>query len=253
MVEVLMLTNTQLNNTLYQGRLGNQMHVIASIIGIAQRSGTDFSFPVWPYAKFFKNFESSVIQYSDSNFLNWDKYKYEGMTYRNIELDPFRNYDIQGYFQNEKYWIDSIDFIRHIFTPNFKVMTVFQDKVAIHVRRGDYLDRKGFHTCLSETDYYENAIDLFPSSTEYLVFSDDIDWCKTYFNHERFTFVDPGTDYLDLFLMAQCKSFIIANSSYSWWGARLHELLFGECKVVAPSDWLVTWKEDVIPDRWIKV
>ena len=248
-----MITNTQLNNIPIQGRLSNQLHAIASLAGIAQRNSVEFSIPAWNYAKYFKNFNSSVSQYTTTDTTGFRKYIYEGMTYKDIDLDPYQNYDLQGYFQNEKYWIDNAEFIKHIFTPNFKVMSFFNDRVAIHVRHGDYLDRKGFHTCLTDSDYYENALDQFPSSTEYLVFSDDIEWCKTYFNHGRFTFVDPGMDYADLFMMSQCSGFIIANSSFSWWGARLHELFAGECKVVAPSDWLVTWKEDVVPDRWLKV
>ena len=98
---------------------------------------------------------------------------------------------------------------------------VARPQVSIHVRRGDYVTHPAF-VDLCKTDYYERAIALFPDDT-FLVFSDDIEWCKAkWAADKRFTFSVGRTEIEDLNAMAGCKSNIIANSSFSWWAAYLN-------------------------------
>lgn len=93
--------------------------------------------------------------------------------------------------------------------------------VSIHVRRGDYVGST-FHTDLTETDYYERAISLFPDS-RFLVFSDDTDWCcKRFSDTEKFLVKTNQTEIEDMNMMASCQNHIIANSSFSWWAAWLN-------------------------------
>ena len=86
-----------------------------------------------------------------------------------------------------------------------------------------------------------------------LVFSDDIKWCKDNFTEGPFIFVGGGEDYIDLHLMSKCKNNIIANSSFSWWGAWLNN---NENKrVIAPKDWFGSSNshlntDDLIPGDW---
>lgn len=135
--------------------------------------------------------------------------------------------------------------------------------VSIHVRRGanpsnseepKYCENP-FYVNLSETDYYEKSIAMFPGD-KFAVFSDDPKWCKEKWgSNDRFKIMEGGDELEDFNLMASCKSNIIANSSYSWWAGYLNPNL-GKT-VVAPS--YDKWYKDgnktrtVIPPTWIQI
>ncbi len=131
------------------------------------------------------------------------------------------------------------------------------DMVSIHIRRGDYVNNR-FYIDLCESDYYEQAIKMFPNE-KFLVFSDDIEWCKVYFKDRGFEFVDVlnpdgsmRSEVDDMNLMASCKHNIIANSTFSWWAAFLNPNK--DKKVIAPRDWFVDGLErTVCPIEWIKI
>lgn len=106
--------------------------------------------------------------------------------------------------------------------------------VSLHVRRGDYVFDPAFVN-LSKTDYYERAIAMFPDD-KFMVFSDDPAWCKAKWRgQDRFLIMEGGDEIADLNAMAGCKSNIIANSSFSWWGAYLNKR--PERVVVYPTQW----------------
>ena len=97
-----------------------------------------------------------------------------------------------------------------------------KELVSIHVRRGDYLNHD--HFCKLDTRYYSSAIAKFLPEIEkyhFVVFSNDIDWCKNNLIEENdlVTFLEPGTDAVDMMLMSLCDHNVIANSSFSWWAA----------------------------------
>lgn len=123
------------------------------------------------------------------------------------------------------------------------------DKVAIHVRRGDYITtHRHFYVNLMETSYYQDAMALFPGQ-KFLVFSDDIEWCKKQEIFKNCEFSEGNTDVKDLNLMASCKGVIMANSSFSWWGAYL-----SKGKVVAPLQYYIDGVERTkLLDEWIKI
>ena len=130
------------------------------------------------------------------------------------------------------------------------IYTTPVDMVAIHVRRGDYVGN-GFYVDLMETDYYRKAMDLFPNK-QFVVFSDDIEWCKKQpiFDDCEFYHKDEVDD---LNVMASCVGHIIANSSFSWWGAYLSPFTQ---KVVAPSvkNWYTDGEERTkCPKEWIRL
>lgn len=110
------------------------------------------------------------------------------------------------------------------------------DQVAIHVRRAgnpinpsepDYSENP-FYVDLFETDYYEKAMAQFPGES-FLVFSDDVKWCKQQYIFRECDFSE-GDELTDFNRMAGCKGIIMANSSFSWWAAYL-----STAKVIAPS------------------
>lgn len=104
-------------------------------------------------------------------------------------------------------------------------------KVAIHVRRGDFIDNP-HHFDLTKTDYYKKAVEEF-KGCEFLVFSDDIEWCKGYFIGDEYEFCGITDPVEAMNQMSACEGHIIANSSFSWWGAYLSP--YGH-KVVAPKN-----------------
>jgi hypothetical protein len=88
---------------------------------------------------------------------------------------------------------------------------------------------------------------------EYLVFSNDIAWCKTVFRGTPFTFIEDDSN-VELFLMGQCAHNITSNSSFSWWGAYLNNN--PDRQIIAPQKWFVTNKyssRDIVPLKWIKI
>lgn len=252
------------------GRLGNQLFQIAATIGAAYRYGNDFGvtavFPKWfctytqkDMSKYFINRITQLyslpetIDYKEPNF---------HFTPLPLIAEDETNINLQGYFQSWKYFVHCEHIIRHYFTPFHTYPK--QDACAIHVRRGDYMDNtaKAVHY-VCDLDYYKRAIKEM-GDMEYIVFSDDIPWCKENFPAE-YTFVENdlhkyggqihhpnNSDVRDLFMMAACSHHIISNSSFSWWAAWLSE----SKKVIAPKRWFAVDKfndKDVVPEHWIKI
>lgn len=132
-----------------------------------------------------------------------------------------------------------------------------ENAVAIHVRRGDYLNLPDVHFPCS-IDYYNRAIALIAGRVKnphFFIFSDDLNWAMENIRTQyQCTAVDINSDetgYFDLELMKHCKHFIIANSSFSWWGAWLNEN--PNKIVIAPKKWHVdnqNMEWDIIPDGW---
>ena len=126
-----------------------------------------------------------------------------------------------------------------------------ESPVALHIRRGDFLRNSANHHNLG-LDYYEKALKYFPNRNV-IVFSDDPEWCKEQelFSDDRFLIAEGNSNYVDMCLMSQCDDFIIANSTFSWWGAWL-----ANCgKVIAPKKWFGPNNahlntKDLYPDAW---
>ena len=134
------------------------------------------------------------------------------------------------YVQDPKYF----DKYRHHIKGIFGQDIVHIDQVAIHVRRGDYVDNP-FYVNLFETGYYERAMDEFYKK-DFIVFSDDIEWCKKQNIFKGCEFSEGNDEITDLNLMAGCNGLIMANSSFSWWAAYLGAGNQYK-KVIAPKEW----------------
>lgn len=146
------------------------------------------------------------------------------------------------YVQSDEYFRDYEYEIKNLYGAGIVPI----NQVAIHVRRGDYVGNP-FYVNLMETPYYRDAMALFPDE-EFLVFSDDIEWCKKQpiFKHCDFS---EGDEITDFNRMAGCKGIIMANSSFSWWASYL-----SNGKVIAPKEW---YTDGVIRtttlDKWTKL
>lgn len=178
---------------------------------------------------------------------------------------------LDGYWQCEDYFKDIRKELLEDFklkvdldSENKKILNLIKSKnsVSLHVRRGDYVENSKTNqvhgTC--SLDYYKKAIEYIKKNVKnphFFIFSDDIDWCKENIKlrKEESFFVDinsPEKGYFDLELMKNCKHFIIANSSFSWWGAWLSEN--SKKIIIAPKQWLRSKDEgELVPKSWIRL
>lgn len=148
------------------------------------------------------------------------------------------------YFQDPKWFSKYAEDIKALFGKDIGYL----EQVAIHVRRGDYVGNK-FYSQLWDTDYYDKAMALFPGEN-FLIFSDDPEWCRTKFKGDNIQVMEMQSEVEDLNLMASCKAQIIANSSYSWWAGFLNPN--PAKKVVYPLHWYADGVErTVCPNTWI--
>lgn len=259
----------------FQGRLGNIMFQTAFLEFTAKRFGYETYYPnikehiemlkgdkvytPTPYAddyfKIFKNFNWHADKdlYYPLNHLVKEPPRFEWM--HNVA----DNTKFQGYFQSEKYWGGDREFTFKLFEPSDFVMAQvlkydhWFDQVvcSIHVRRGDYLKFPNVYPT-ADLAYVNRARALLRGHKigRFLVFSDDIPWCKEIFKGEEYVFVEGEKDYVEMFLMARCNCRIVANSSFSWWGSYLSHR-GGE--TVAPLKWFNAPhldSKDICPWYW---
>ncbi len=175
---------------------------------------------------------------------------------------------LNGYWQNEKYFARHRDTILRDFTlrtPISEKARAYQKmiqetmSVSLHIRRGDYVRSaaaRKLYEGVCDLDYYRRALELLKRKIPEIsvfVFSDEIAWAKANLSCDRAIFVEGCVDCQELFLMSCCKHNIIANSSFSWWGAWLN------CNagkiVLAPRRWHNSGDEDHTPiaESWTRV
>jgi hypothetical protein len=244
------------------GRVGNGMFQVASIIGIAKKLGYDYAFPYfrnWDHFERFGSSEDIDIQKYFKNKLpvleNPAGFREQHVEwgYRDVQL-PNENISLNGHMQSEKYFAHSADLIRHYFEFDLEHQPVQpswindDNTVGIHVRRGDYENNYHPHTGIA---FYDKAMSLFPADTKFKVFSDGMDEAKKYFGNDA-EYIEGNHYMVDMYLMTQCKSFIICNSTFSWWGAWL--IKNANKKIIAPSKWFgevagIGW-QDIYADGW---
>jgi len=179
---------------------------------------------------------------------------------------------ISGFWQSKKYFAAINNKLTKEFTlkglpssisTNWISKIKSNTSISIHVRRGDYVnnkDKNNLHNALS-LDYYYSAVNFCLKripSCRFFIFSDDIDWCSrsfTFINEPEFVYVDrKNRDVEELVLMSLCNHHIIANSSYSWWGAWLNPSTTK--MVISPEKWFINSTMeilDLIPDTWLRM
>ena len=222
-----------------------------------------------------------IHQHKDFRLPFWkinNKLSYSFYTEKLYEFDE-NLYDaglpiyLDGYFQSYKYFTEYAEIIQQLFAFENKHLLVSlsenlqkitnEDSVAVHVRRGDYVTNQqtNEHHGTCDLDYYEKSISLILNEVNkphFFFFSDDLLWVKEKFKNlaAAKTFVDENAgknSWRDMFFMSKCKHNIIANSSFSWWGAWLNQNK--SKKVIAPAKWvqLNVPLKDLIPDSWVQL
>ena len=231
------------------------MFEIASVIGLATLHGFDYGFPYWKnydqedrfgggedidIQAWFEHWLPTIderVQFKDHN-IPWG--------YHDIGISD--NSNLIGHMQSEKYFLHCDELIRHYF--RFKNETEQQNNtLAIHIRGGDY--GGDYHpTCTQE--YYAKARKEFPKDLRVILFTDDPERAAKVLPFD-YELVQGNHSMIDMEIMSKCDHHIIANSTFSWWGA----WLANSKKVVAPSVWfgkeakLIT--KDIYCDSWIKI
>lgn len=223
------------------GRLGNQLFQIAATIGVAVEHNDRVQFPRWAYEGQFpiEGCFSDLVVYGSV---------YEEQQYHYVPIPYAPSLDLRGFFQSERYFAHCAPLIRSA----FKVDLSATDACFIHVRRGDYLKLAQYHP-VQTPEYFAEAMRLLPFD-RYLVFSDDLEWCRSTFVGEQFTLSEGRSEFEDLQLMATCRAGILSNSSFSWWGAWLADMQ----NVVCPKAWVGPAyaghdTRDVTPQHWMKL
>jgi len=250
-----------------QGGLGNQMFQIAATYALAKRNDDEYCFnfekchtPLQgnPSTKY----KESILKNVNENRTYEPKVFYKENSFGYVELPHAKDLCLVGYFQSEKYFIDCKNDILNLFNVSTKDILTIRDfftfwgvldkKItSVHIRRGDYLKNPEFHQPCS-IEYYQKAIEEIGDS--YFIFiSDDMDWVKENFKNKDYIYSTLNDEILDFTLMTHCDNNIIANSSFSWWGAYLNKNK--NKKVIAPKEWFgpngPKETQDLIPNNWL--
>lgn len=172
------------------------------------------------------------------------------------------NYYISGWFQHENYFKDYEEVIRKELKPKYKIhishdladILSKKNTVSVHIRRSDF---KRYNN-LMPMEYYEKAMKLINSKIGdvfYIIFSDEPSWveCNMEFGENAYFMKNEKNlqDYEELFVMSKCKHNIIANSTFSWWGAWLNDN--NDKLVIGPQRWFANNRLNIMPDEWIKL
>ena len=181
----------------------------------------------------------------------------------NKDVYKLKNSYLNGYWQSIKYFegIENdikkdFQFKNQLDNKNLEILNEIENSnsISIHIRRGDYMSHENYNMygCIATPTYYKKAIKVIEEKVEnptFFVFSNDMDWVKKNIQiNSRVFYIDINSgngSYKDMQLMSNCKHNIIANSSFSWWGAWLNE---NKNKIViAPKKWIN--REDVDSDK----
>jgi len=233
-----------------QGGLGNQMFQIAAGVSLAVELKDDFFLVEGQHhlplqgnniAKYKNNIFKKIKFLDQKNFYNLDLFMEPKFSYTPIPKK--NNQALYGYFQSEKYFLNTSAFISDLYSPTLQDMEELKKSApflfsesccSIHLRFGDYLKFPDIHPTVS-FDYINNGLDYVGTCDRVICFSDDVARCKKLFFGRNITYLSLDKDYLDLYAMSYCTHNVIANSSFSWWGAWLNKNI--NKKVVAPKTW----------------
>ncbi len=271
----------------FMGGLGNQMFQYAFYKCLCKNRGEKAYVDLSPYLfdkrdfqlkKVFKN-----ISFNELPFGALDKaYMESPLLFNELDDKCFIKADLSvlkkkntyfyGYWQSNKYVEIVENELRNDFTFVDKDDSEFlsfanrvknmEFAVSVHIRRSDYQNKVNFNKlgCICDLDYYKRAMEYmrnFLPNPHFLFFSDEPEWVKENFNISNSLVIEKNMfndyeDWYDMYLMSLCKHNIIANSSFSWWGAWLNQN--SDKIVIAPSLWFVDCKDkDVCPPEWIRL
>ncbi len=262
------------------GYLGNNLFILGAAYALAYKNKDELVIPIdWKYKDIFEErfFELENKEGFKQRIVS--EYMEPFFHYRDIPYQMDMN--LNGYFQSPKYFDNSNikclmkpnqGIVDNIFSTKNKTLDKTYDDIlsyhrvtSLHVRAGDYWNLQQHFVNLSQTFYYQQAIEKLDPITDYfLIFSNDIPWCKENFKGEKFIFSDTDQEKamgnasatFDLYLGSMCRNHILANSSFSWWQAYLNDSPYK--RTIAPRNWFNVAlqhndTQDLYCDDWIKI
>jgi hypothetical protein len=266
----------------FQGGLGNQLFQYAFGRAVSKRLNTSLGLDTnWFRKSKNREFELDTFNVEGKKigilwrFFHYKKMKMFQEKTPNFDSEALKISDnslLEGYWQSEKYFKDIQSELRQELTLKHSLGKTAEEwaqkikkteSVSVHIRRGDYLDPKHADILgVIPLSYYENAANFLIGKNQrfiFFIFSDDIDWAKENIHLPgQSEFVSDGNRKIqpkeEMILMSICKHNIIANSSFSWWGAWLNT--HSEKIVVSPKKWFLDEKripQDLIPSSWIQM
>lgn len=242
------------------GRTGNLMFITAATLGYARKHGLTWGMPtdtreVPHFRKMFPNIPVLDGQFKRLNWADPAFFNYQPIP--NLHRDT----TLVGFYQSEKYFEGQQEEIRRLFKLN--IQPEYKDYVSIHVRRGDYVQHANSFPPVT-VGYIHAALlrleERIGHIKNIIFLSDDINWCieNFAFINRSVEFSQGANEFEDLSLMTSCSHNIIANSTFSWWGAWLNPN--PDKIVVSPS--MYNWfgpgftgsvPKDIIPPQWHQI
>jgi hypothetical protein len=269
---------------LLKGGLGNQLFQIFTLISYSLRENHNYLLPYFSFCKrkntywdtLLKNLKENTIDYTNIQYNN--RYYEKEFNYNELEvLDKKYNLLLDGYFQSYKYFVSNyehicqlihLDEIKNTLVPIYNnLITNSHTTISIHFRLGDYKNLQDFHPIMTYEYYYKALKFLIKSNEHYnvLYFCEELDKSiieiiifrlkKQFINIEFIQCPFDIKDWQQMLLMSLCDNHIIANSTFSWWGAYFNHR---EKKVCYPSIWFGKNLQhhnlkDLFPDDWIEI
>jgi len=242
-----------------RGNLGNQLFQIASVTGIARKYGHDYFFPRWRYSDFFENQLPAGIQ--DESFIHLKEAEFN---YHEWDIAADRNYDLEGWFQSEKYFdvlkVKELFRFRNEFVAQTlqKHQSIFNGKtVLVSVRRGDFVNNPNYFQ-LSYKYYLLALLHHFPDLEERtIVFtSDDIKYCQFHYSgFKNAVFLQNIPPMEQMVIGMHCDDYVISNSTFSWWiawlGENQNKRINRPIRNLAGEFSKQNNDKDYFPERWI--
>jgi hypothetical protein len=260
--------------------MGNQFFQIANGYAFAKKTGRKL---ILPASNINPHYERYGVPYKYNNwFASWlpyvgnippgrvGKYKEPHHAFREITDAPFDTIILDGYFQSSKYFSSCKDEVRELFQPTDEIRLSCQEKyghfmmgdpnfVLVHARRTDYLKPQNIaiHNPLP-AEYYYNAFNEIKNRVKnpfYILVSDDPTFWQTIKIPGNYTIIDEPDAATTLYFLTHFKNYIIANSTFSWWGAFLSK--HSNPLVLAPEKWFGPAGpqdyQDMYEADWIKI
>lgn len=238
------------------GRMGNFLFECATAIAYAIKHDLEFTVPLetsnpkWSPI-YCHHLIDNTYNPSLEKIQLWEgKHSYEELPFEESWRD--KNIIVEGYRQTAKYFDEYRSEILYLLKFDWVKKEGY---VAVHVRRGDYVELRQKHPEVT-VEWYEKAMSMFPDC-KFKFFSDDIAWCQKAFAHRNDCEYSGNTDeQSDLIEMSWCEHQICSPSTFSWWGAYLNRN--ENKKVIFPQFWFSEgWcgldTSDIVKPEWIKL
>lgn len=256
------------------GRLGNIMFITAAAASIAYKLNDSFCLVchkdyvvengmyMWDYIQKFRNNILSGINIKSEVPKGIPTITQNGCFFSEMTF-PDGDFIIDGAFQSYKFLNPKV--VQNLFNSDSIISEIkdlnqkaFADPItSVHIRRGDYCTMPHKLPPVSRS-YVRRAMGLFPKGTRYLFISDDLEYCRRYFQGDNIYYMEGSSILRDIFAPTLCSNNLISNSTFGWWGAYLNPN--PDKKIVVPKPWFGKFAKnsksdvaDLIPESWIQV